>query len=322
MFDDQADDNVQPCHNSVHCEIAKLLLSFGADSQIADSSGKTCLDVARSCPALKDLLTKPIDINAIDIVIPWTSTSKMYKNVLDKVARQQEFEMVDPYPYWYHKHPIASGQFRHVYAGINKKDGREVAIKRIVKEHMERQDTREIKNLTRLADCEQVVRYLFFFENEEFSYVVLELMEGTLDDYLGGAFDASKSTQLCKDVVMGLEYLHELNILHRDLNPGNILYKTHPKLCLKIADFGLSHRMDSTSNEVHDNNARCWIAPEVLTSTNHHSKSSDMFLCGLLLHYTLSVKRHPFSPADCDNKSEWQITHETEANIMNGEMKG
>jgi serine/threonine-protein kinase/endoribonuclease IRE1 len=47
-----------------------------------------------------------------------------------------------------------------------------------------------------------------------------------------------------------------------------------------------------------------------------------MFSCGLLLHYILSVKKHPFSPADCGNKGEFQIAHETDANIMNDKMEG
>jgi serine/threonine protein kinase len=47
-----------------------------------------------------------------------------------------------------------------------------------------------------------------------------------------------------------------------------------------------------------------------------------MFSCGVLLHYILSVKKHPFSPADFTSKGELQIAHETEGNIMNGKMEG
>jgi serine/threonine protein kinase len=93
---------------------------------------------------------------------------------------------------------------------------------------------------------------------------------------------------------------------------------------LKIADFGLSRCIDSTgSTSAYGSNVgtRSWIAPEVLKSTNDHSKSSDVFACGLVLHYILSVKRHPFAPDDRANKSVSQIT-ETENNIMGGIMEG
>jgi serine/threonine protein kinase len=46
------------------------------------------------------------------------------------------------------------------------------------------EDRREIKNLTALADCEQVVRYIFFFDDGDLSCIVLELMEGNLKEYL------------------------------------------------------------------------------------------------------------------------------------------
>ena len=318
-------------YDSVHCKIAKQLLSYGVDIHIRDSGGMCCLDIAKDCPSLKDLLTKPIEIDAIPILIPWTSVSDKNKGIMAKVARRrQECKMVDQF--WYHKDHIGSGSFGLIFAGINKKDGREVAIKRVEKLRMQRpDDKREIKNLTALADCEQVVRYLSFFEDEHFSYIVLELMEGNLDEYLNGStVNVTQATLLCQDVVMGLKFLHEHKILHRDLKPQNILYKVHPKLSLKIADFGLSRIIDTVATTVYGTLAgtRCWIAPEVLTSkTNKVDKdrfepASDMFSCGLLLHYILSGQKHPFHPTDCAKKSELQVTNETEVNLMNGVMEG
>jgi serine/threonine-protein kinase/endoribonuclease IRE1 len=220
---------------------------------------------------------------------------------------------------------LGSGAFSLVFPGINETDGREVAIKRIEKLRLPRpEDKREITNLLDLTDCEQVVRYLSFFEDKYFCYVVLELMEGNLDEYFDGPFDNEKSMLLCQDAVQGLTFLHGQNIFHRDIKPSNILFKTHPKLCLKIADFGLSRRTDSTSTTVYGTNVgtRCWIAPEVLKSVEDHSKSSDIFACGLVIHYILSVKRHPFAPADCAGKGELQINNETESNVINDKMEG
>ncbi|XP_031554850.1 serine/threonine-protein kinase TNNI3K-like [Actinia tenebrosa] len=300
-------------HSSVHCEILKILRLYEAD---VDS----CLDLANSSDALKKLLTERLDINTVSVRIPWTSTSKKYEVKLAKVARRQECDVFLE-EFWCHKEHVGSGSYGDVFVGINKKDGREVALKRIVKLRMQRpEDKREITNLTALADCEQIVRYLYFFEEEKFSYIVLELMEGNLDEYLtdGSTFDATKSIQLCQDVVKGLEFLHEQNIIHRDLKPGNILYKTHPHLRLKIADFGLSRRIDSSATTVYGTNAgtRCWMAPELLMGTPNHSKATDMFSCGLVLHYILSVKKHPYSM----NNS--QMPHQIETNIADGRIEG
>ena len=122
--------------------------------------------------------------------------------------------------------------------------------------------------------------------------------------------------------------MHRQKILHRDLKPHNILYKVHPKTCLKIADFGLSRIIDSVSTTVYGTVAstRCWIASEVLTSKtdsvekNRFEPASDMFSCGILLHYILSGQKYPFNPTDYASKSELQVSGETEVNIMNGKM--
>ncbi|XP_031549468.1 uncharacterized protein LOC116287002 [Actinia tenebrosa] len=328
-FHDLNDFLVNDMMVSVHWTIVKQLLSRGFKCSALDTSGQSCTEIAKKCPVLKDLLTKPLNIYEVPLVIPWKSTSKTHKYALAKVARRQECRQVTDSSFWYHQTYLQKGSFGLVFVGINEKDGREVAIKRTEKQRMHRpEDKREITSLTALADCEQVVRYLSFSEDQDFSYIVLELMEGNLTDYLGGTnYDAKKNISLCADVVKGLKYLHDQGIIHRDLKPSNILFKTFPKLCLKIADFGLSRFIDkcSTFATVYGSVAgtRCWIAPEVLKSSyKEHSMPSDVFSCGLLLHYILIVKKHAFSPVDCANKSELQIHLETEANVLRDNREG
>ena len=156
-------------------------------------------------------------------------------------------------------------------------------------------------------------------------------MGGNLEEFFDEyTFNAAEITGLCENVVKGLHFLHEQKILHRDLKPQNILYKVHPKMCLKIADFGLSRTIDGECTTVFGTIAgtRCWIAPEVLKSKlnsidkNRFATESDVFSCGMLLHYILSERKHPFSLTDCANKNSLQVSHETDANIMNGKMDG
>ena len=320
---EQKSNETQVTYHSVYCKIAKQLLLHGADIYSSDQSGICCLDVAKDCPSLRDLLTKPIEINTIPMRIPWASNSERYKGLLEKVARRQECKII--IPIWCHNKYIGSGSFGDIFAGINKEDGREVAVKRVVKSRLIRrpEDRREIENLVALADSEHVVRYISFFEDEDFSYIVLELMEGNLEEFFDkSTVDTAEITHLCKDVVMGLQFLHERKIVHRDLKPQNILYKIHPKLCLKIADFGLSRAIDETAFSTIYDGTRCWMAPEVFkpkpdsVGKNHYVTESDVFSCGLLLHYILSGKKHPFSPT-------LQISQETVVdNVKNGKMEG
>ena len=313
----------QISNDSVYCKIAKQLRLYARDIDIGA--------IANDYPSLQDLLTRPIKTGKIPILVPWASVSVKHKAKLAKVARRQEAAVAGQV--WYHRDKIGNGSFGSIFAGINKKDGGEVAVKRIDKSRLERpEDKREIENLVRLADCAQVVRYISFFENEDFSHVVQELMEGNLVEFLSGCkTDAALATRLCKDVVLGLQFIHAEGILHRDLKPENILYKVHPKICLKIADFGLSCTIGSVSTTSVFGTlvgSRCWMAPEVFTSVPNSvdktpfAEESDVFSCGMILHYILSGGKHPFSPKHCTNKNALQISHETETNIMNSNMCG
>ena len=55
--------------------------------------------------------------------------------------------------------------------------------------------------------------------------------------------------------------------------------------------------------------SRCWMAPEVFTSVPNSvdktpfAEESDVFSCGMILHYILSGGKHPFSPKDCTNEN-------------------
>ncbi|KXJ06684.1 Serine/threonine-protein kinase/endoribonuclease IRE2, partial [Exaiptasia diaphana] len=229
--------------------------------------------------------------------------------------------------YWYHTEPIGKGVFGHIFAGINSKDGMEVAVKRIENLRLERrQDEREAYTFASLTGCRNVVHYLAFCTDVHFSFIILELMEGNLNKYFESPhFNSSNNITLCRDVFCGINYLHGENIVHRDIKPSNILYKTHPELCVKIADFDLSRRLDIDSSftvMAPGVGTRGWIAPEVVKSTPYkHSMESDIFSCGLITHYIFSPKKHPFSPAVCTGKSDLQINQETEKNISDGKME-
>ncbi|THG93066.1 hypothetical protein EW145_g8484, partial [Phellinidium pouzarii] len=49
-----------------------------------------------------------------------------------------------------------------------------------------------------------------------------------------------QSRRICRDVVLGLDYLHHQGIIHRDIKPANLLW-TADRKNVKITDFGVSH---------------------------------------------------------------------------------
>ncbi|KAG2451969.1 hypothetical protein HYH02_003742, partial [Chlamydomonas schloesseri] len=94
--------------------------------------------------------------------------------------------------------------------------------------------------------------------------------------------------RLSLDVVRGLMHLHKKNIVHGDLTPGNILLKadlTRPgRYIAKLADFGLSVKMDPEQHSVDNNRTGTpfYASPEVRQHGNL-TKASDLYAFGVCL---------------------------------------
>ena len=301
-------------------ELGKQLCTYAANIEIEDRQGKTCLELAMGKPELRAVLTQIRKGTNIKPWVPWSSKSHRHKNLLAEVAQTQTSRQIDSVHY-HNNVPIGEGCFGFVYAGIDFSDGREVAVKRHEKERLKVVEAeREIKSLVRLSDCEHVVRYLGLHQDQNFLYVVLELMEGTLTELIDNEPQyKEKEVALCRDVAEGLMFLHQLGVYHRDIKPNNILYKCVPKLTLKLADFGLSSDPDSNSGEGSVWHSKAgtptWMAPELLEKRETHSEATDMFACGILFHYLFSGKKHPFEPESVAGKSSRVIEHETVGKI-------
>ena len=311
-------------------EITTSLLKCGAIASVVDINGKTVLGASPIKNRLPTDVLKILEMILSQGAIPhaklrpsWLSKSKRHKNVLTEVDQGKNARQTGSL--LYHHQTIGSGSLAFVFAGINTQDGREVALKRIQRMQMCQQSSMEKENLIHLQDCEHVVRYLSYREDKDFLYIVLELMEGTLEELM--AMDVLKEEvkkegiSLCRDVLSALEWLDEKGIVHRNIKPDNVLYKFSKRLSLKLGGFGLSVSITNSSVHTTTDEARCWIAPELLKGTvTRHSKASDMFACGLVLHYLLSGKKHPFSPGNEAGKSACVVQNETEANILNNKV--
>ena len=314
-----------PQRKSDNCVLRKAvpkLRAYGADCNLTNNTKVTVKNIAHLDKKLRKAIARDVRQQEPQAIYPWREESQKYHGLLSAAARGQNCQKIGDY--CYNVHPIGSGAFSKVYAAINVQDGREVALKRADTYRLKtRQDDREVRSLVQLAGCPQVVRYISFARETDFTWIVLELMEGTLNDLLlEGSYQDFLPT-LCKDFLLGVTYLHSNNILHRDLKPTNVLYSRVPKLCLKIADFGLSKKLGAVqgSSVLHSNaGSRFWMAPELLLSTGHlrHTYASDVFACGLIMHYMLAKRRHPFQGSTSDGHLSIADWNAVEANISTG----
>ena len=97
----------------------------------------------------------------------------------------------------------------------------------------------EAEVLFKLGTHDQIPQLLAHFEQEETFYLVQEYIEGhDLSNEIeeGKCWDENKVTQLFKDILTILEFVHQNNVIHRDIKPGNIMRRSDGKIVL--IDFG------------------------------------------------------------------------------------
>ncbi|OCT61460.1 hypothetical protein XELAEV_18047485mg [Xenopus laevis] len=93
-------------------------------------------------------------------------------------------------------------------------------------------------------------------------------------------------------IVLGLQFLHERHIIHRDIKPQNILLNWDGYA--RITDFGISKKTAGYDGKAYTAcGSLSYMAPEIFSS-NNHGKSVDWWALGVLL-YKMLLNKLPFN---------------------------
>jgi serine/threonine protein kinase len=213
------------------------------------------------------------------------------------------------YRYRY-RYVLGKGSYSQVYEGFDRKEKRRVAIKRIdlqiVPEAYIRRLPEEL-SLMKDLNFRYIIRTYdvifpessiaepessFICTESKYIYIIMEYCSGgDFSKYLKNQANSSKGLKENRvryylyQLMRGLNYLRERNILHRDLKPSNLLL-SEDHLVLKIADFGFARRFDETDLSRTICGSPLYMAPEMLLSKKYNNKS-DLWSVGVIMYEAL-----------------------------------
>lgn len=212
-------------------------------------------------------------------------------------------------------------------------ENRPVAVKRLLPECYTLAD-REVELLRDADQHQNVLRYFCTESDSQFRYIALELCQMTLHEYINNGLNSLRPLSILEQATRGLEHLHALDIVHRDIKPQNVLISFPDQkgnVSVMISDFGLCKRLETGINSFSKRSGITgtdgWIAPELIddvyinngrqdetgenkdnsqADSNTQSggnnpsvlkrvtKNVDIFSLGCVYYFVLSGGAHPF----------------------------
>ncbi|HMP16634.1 MAG TPA: serine/threonine-protein kinase [Gemmatales bacterium] len=176
--------------------------------------------------------------------------------------------------------PIGRGQTAEVWRA-RRLDGQELAIKTLFAVNDKLEARRELESLELVLKLRHhhLLSILGYWIESQRLYIVMELAEGNL----GTLLQRYKHMQLpgiprqellryFHEASLGLDYLHQQGICHRDVKPDNLLLQNGN---VKVADFGLARVEPLPQSSTSMVGTPAYMAPEAWRG--HYCIASDQY---------------------------------------------
>lgn len=192
---------------------------------------------------------------------------------------------------------LGTGARSTIWLVADQRTGEQFALKRVTRK--DSQDDRFIEQavndyevsrelahpvLRRSFEMRRVRRFLQLRE----LHIIMELVEGqTLEDI--GPMKAHRMLSIFMRVAEGLDALHQMNFVHTDIKPNNIMVTEAGEV--KVIDFGQSCPIGHVKNRIQG--TPDYIAPEQVEKGVPLTQKTDVFNLGATMYWAITGRSFP-----------------------------
>jgi len=195
---------------------------------------------------------------------------------------------------------LGSGSLATVRLGQQINDGKNVAVKCVCSEETEvRQYIRAEYALLQMLGHPSIIQADALYECGHNMWLCMEYCNsGSVQQIVEktGTFNEHSIQLLAKQLLEGIDYLHQKRVVHRDIKPANLLLKNESTQ-LKVADFNSATRVgDSSGNSfmLSDRGSHFYSAPEFKFGRLWNERV-DIWASGLSMFF-MAQGQLPFNP--------------------------
>lgn len=220
-----------------------------------------------------------------------------------KVTKPKDEEDLTPLGNWRRLKKLGQGGMGTVYKAQHKTlESRIVALKTLSPELARKPNfverfLREARAMDKLKH-QNVVGVMDVDESDGVYYIALEYIDGkSMEDWigeLGKPLSLGDALKVILDCASALQHAHEVNIIHRDMKPDNILITSTG--IVKVADFGLAKATDEDQSVTQTGSGLgtpLYMAPEQARNAKYVDHRTDIYALGCTFYYMLMGK-HAF----------------------------
>ena len=207
-------------------------------------------------------------------------------------------------------HLIGEGGMSRVYLASRERDDEPLVVKilrsEVTADRRSLARFMEEYSLVERLQSRHVARVYDHGTSEEHAYLVMEFFEGgdLMKRLAGKALPPQECLRLFRELMMALGDIHEKGILHRDLKPQNLMFRSDGSLA--IVDFGIAKHIDAADMT---GQGEILGTPRYMSPEQVQGKAldlrTDIYSAGVLLFQMLTGK-HLF---DGDTAVEVALHH-------------